>query len=465
MGALRFDGELPAGDELAIVVDAAAGGLGACFIRCMVKRHLDDPDGSAIAECDSLDGGLAINSATRCTATFGSHVTQDWPIAKLWYDIQAVTGQNVYTLARGFFTMLPRITRTRRTTSDFSMPADAAALVLAAGDIVVTKQYTLHVDAAPLVLAAADVGLVRSYVMPAGVAALSLAAADVGLAYAAAGALDGIAAPIALWSTAGRMLSSYAGAVYKVRRASDNTTQDIAFVAATNRSDAAAQATFCGANNGFYDSIYDQSGNARHLLTDTVTDRQPKAYDSSTGALTLGGAQSAIYDNTNDQMVVTASMGMSGVVAVTLAFVWKPGTTVGPGAFAFGTAAAGQMFEVWGNGSATQFAININSARRVFTCPDYTASTSHSVVCTLAAGAGVGTAECYWNGVQLSQASVLNGSNTLTLGTTFAYSVAGLTRGTPLNGHLPAVGVWNSVLGSTDRARWYAMAQAYHGAP
>jgi hypothetical protein len=77
--------------------------------------------------------------------------------------------------------------------------------------------------------------------------------------------------------------STYTGDAIRVRRASDNTEQDIGFDG-NGDLDTSALTTFCAGTNGFIRTWYDQSGNTRNLVQ-TTTSRQFKIYDSSTGYL------------------------------------------------------------------------------------------------------------------------------------------------------------------------------------
>ena len=78
--------------------------------------------------------------------------------------------------------------------------------------------------------------------------------------------------------------SDYAGSAIRVRRASDNTEQDIGFDG-NGDLDTSALATFCAGTDGFVKTWYDQSGNANDA-TQTTTSAQPKVYDSVTGVVT-----------------------------------------------------------------------------------------------------------------------------------------------------------------------------------
>lgn len=113
--------------------------------------------------------------------------------------------------------------------------------------------------------------------------------------------LDVVSGATGAFST--RLLrTAYAGSCMKVRRSSDNTTQDIGFAAGLL--DTTALASFVGANDGFVDTWYDQSGNAKNF-TQSTTGHQPK--------LVSGGV---IYTNINSQPCAYFAGTVSGVVLV-----------------------------------------------------------------------------------------------------------------------------------------------------
>lgn len=68
---------------------------------------------------------------------------------------------------------------------------------------------------------------------------------------------------LGVWSVARRIVTSYNGALIRVRRASDNAQQDIGFDASGNLN-TAALAAFVGSSQGFLTRVYDQAYNA-HL--------------------------------------------------------------------------------------------------------------------------------------------------------------------------------------------------------
>lgn len=61
-----------------------------------------------------------------------------------------------------------------------------------------------------------------------------------------------------------KLRAAYSGSGIRVRRSSDNTTQEIGFV--NNYLDTASLLSFVGAGNGFIHTWYDQSGNGNNLV-------------------------------------------------------------------------------------------------------------------------------------------------------------------------------------------------------
>jgi len=103
--------------------------------------------------------------------------------------------------------------------------------------------------------------------------------------------------------------STYTGDAIRVRRASDNTEQDIGFV--DNELDTSALATFCAGTDGFVKVWYDQSGNANDA-TQTTTGSQPKIYDASTGVELENGVAALRFDGTNDGLNCSTNLRASG---------------------------------------------------------------------------------------------------------------------------------------------------------
>jgi hypothetical protein len=89
--------------------------------------------------------------------------------------------------------------------------------------------------------------------------------------------LDNYPGAVAAYSLR-KLDKDYTGDAIRVRRASNNTEQDIGFDA-NGDLDTSALATFCSGTDGFVKTWYDQSGNGNDA-TQTTTSAQPKIYDS-----------------------------------------------------------------------------------------------------------------------------------------------------------------------------------------
>jgi hypothetical protein len=85
--------------------------------------------------------------------------------------------------------------------------------------------------------------------------------------------LNNTSVPAAVAFSSRKLRSEYTGSALKVRRSSDNTTQDIGF--RLRELDTAALATFVGSGSGFVDTFYDQSGSGLNATQTTLAD-QPR---------------------------------------------------------------------------------------------------------------------------------------------------------------------------------------------
>jgi hypothetical protein len=99
-----------------------------------------------------------------------------------------------------------------------------------------------------------------------------------------------------------KLRSAYAGSAIRVRRSSDNTEQDIGFDANDNL-DTSALTTFCGANNGFVTTWYDQSGNSRDA-TQTTAFNQPQIVSS--GSIILKNNKPTLNFNSSKELLQIA---------------------------------------------------------------------------------------------------------------------------------------------------------------
>lgn len=95
-----------------------------------------------------------------------------------------------------------------------------------------------------------------------------------------------------------KLRTAYTGSAIRVRRASDNTEQDIGFV--NDVLDTSTLTTFCSGTNGFVTTCYDQSGNGRNATQSTAAN-QPQVVSS--GSVILENNKPCLrFDGTNDYL-------------------------------------------------------------------------------------------------------------------------------------------------------------------
>jgi hypothetical protein len=117
---------------------------------------------------------------------------------------------------------------------------------------------------------------------------------------ALAGIIDAYTADLKIGFAPVLLDVNYTGDCIRVRRASDNTEQDIGFDN-NGELDTTALTAFCTGTNCFIKTWYDQSGNGNDG-TQSTTASQPKIYDSSTGVLLDNAVPAVTFDGTDDHL-------------------------------------------------------------------------------------------------------------------------------------------------------------------
>lgn len=100
-----------------------------------------------------------------------------------------------------------------------------------------------------------------------------------------------------------KLRTAYTGSAIRVRRASDNTEQDIGFV--NNVLDTSSLTSFCIGTNGFVKTWYDQSGNG-YNATQTTAANQPQIV-SSGSVITDSGKPRVEFNGTSHGLVNTTT--------------------------------------------------------------------------------------------------------------------------------------------------------------
>ncbi|HUQ59579.1 arabinofuranosidase catalytic domain-containing protein [Lentzea sp.] len=107
---------------------------------------------------------------------------------------------------------------------------------------------------------------------------------------------------VAAHSTVRALYGSYNGNLYQVRRSSDNTTRNIAVLAAGGKADALAQDTFCAGTTCVVTMVYDQSGRGNDLWYQgsSVVPGSPQSRPAiaTSESVTVGGSKAySLYIN------------------------------------------------------------------------------------------------------------------------------------------------------------------------
>jgi hypothetical protein len=104
----------------------------------------------------------------------------------------------------------------------------------------------------------------------------------------------------------------YTGSAIRVRRASDNTEQDIGF--SGENLNASSLTSFCSGTNGFVTTWYDQSGNANNAIQTTAAN-QPQIVSGGNVISDLG-KPTIQFDGTNDFLLGTTAIDPLFITAV-----------------------------------------------------------------------------------------------------------------------------------------------------
>jgi non-reducing end alpha-L-arabinofuranosidase len=117
---------------------------------------------------------------------------------------------------------------------------------------------------------------------------------------------------VAAHSTTRALFAAYNGALYQVKRASDNTLKDIGTLSAGGVANAAAQDSFCTGTSCTITRIYDQAGNGNTLLYQGPggTGGADTAATATTEAVTVNGQKAyALYINPGNSYFAYSSTG------------------------------------------------------------------------------------------------------------------------------------------------------------
>ena len=120
----------------------------------------------------------------------------------------------------------------------------------------------------------------------------------------------------------------YTGSCMRIRRSSDEATQDIGFDSAGDL-DTAAIASFVGDAYGYVTAWYDQSGNSNNA-TQSTSAKQPMIYDRVAAAVVTENGKPAIsFDAVSETLAFTALSAQSFFVSMNRTGGSNPGAYIG----------------------------------------------------------------------------------------------------------------------------------------
>lgn len=264
--------------------------------------------------------------------------------------------------------------------------------------------------------------------------------------------LDPLPAAVGAWGFR-RLLASWTNSAIRVRRSSDFTETDIGF--SGEDLDTTGLLAFCGGGNGFVVTIYDQSGNGRHLTQADAT-LQPKIVTS--GVVDGFGAKPAPlfaghYLRYSGAFPTVSRLHHQGVAKIVI-----PGNTATFRRLVAMTALLQNDFSDLGHmladrrdaGQFQAWAKNVNSPKSNTTNPTlYGLRISASEIVASADGVDGST-------TTFTTPYTLNQWTELTFG---GYGVAD----NRFSGYLPEYVLWPDYLSSGDAAAYRANVQAYWG--
>lgn len=130
------------------------------------------------------------------------------------------------------------------------------------------------------------------------------------------GALDSYTANLWALRWTARLLTSYTGALIRVRRSSDSAEADIGYTS-SGALDTSALLAHCGTDIGYVTKIYDQSGNSRHL-TQTTAAYQPRICNSGAMLGTVGSFYGVYFSGDLSALIYLVDSDPSALTVIEL---------------------------------------------------------------------------------------------------------------------------------------------------
>jgi len=269
--------------------------------------------------------------------------------------------------------------------------------------------------------------------------------------------LDSIPSAWRAYSVARKLSNTYSGSAIRVRRSSDSTETDIGFV--SGALDTASLLTFAGSGDAFVVTMYDQSGNARHMTAAAAS--QPKIVTA--GVLEAINSKPAMkFDGSNDVFTDT-TIGLHAAGASTITSVIKMPSMSAANLVSEHAATGGMVYKPIGT-SATQIHMQVTNDALSSSIATGGASVFNDAAHVLST-VDTGTALKAWSDAASLVNTAYTRSGTLTL-TRFSIGAAGQdTISRPVTGLMSEMVVWSSALSDANRVTAQSNEKNYYGTP
>ena len=177
-----------------------------------------------------------------------------------------------------------------------------------------------------------------------------------------------------------KLRTAYTGYVIRVRRSSDNTSQDIGFDV-NGTLDTTSMLSFVGAGNGFVSIWYDQSGNGRNVTQNTSAN-QPRIVNS--GVLELLNGKSSISNYGQNQWLQLNSFGSNIANVFSYAMAGSIGNDTFRVALKFNPTSTGNNSKLQVNGFASLTSLEMQGNTSIyFAFPNVMNTTIHQLLVTV----------------------------------------------------------------------------------
>lgn len=210
-----------------------------------------------------------------------------------------VTSSNLTASLKSIIKFAASLEGRATVTADIALVQKVASSLNAFGTLTGDINFVQKAQAALLTSSSVTGNIIIPKLVQASLTGAGTTAADLTVTAAASLLLDLYPSAAVAYSLR-KLRTAYTGSAIRVRRSSDNTEQDIGFVA--GELDTVSLLAFCGVGNGFVTTWYDQSGNARNSIMATAAN-QPQIVDNGLVLTDGNNIKPAVkFDGTNDEL-------------------------------------------------------------------------------------------------------------------------------------------------------------------